>query len=93
MSVELEAGAWLHRSESRLERNGSRVVTHYRRRILTADGKRFCLSGIERCETATGETPCDWAPYGGLLGRATELSAERLHALLSTQGWRSQANR
>lgn len=44
-------GQWLQRSETRTERDDTRITTHYRRRVLDTTGRRVRLSAIERCET------------------------------------------
>lgn len=81
-------GQWLQRSETRTERNGTRVVTHYRRRVLDITGRRVRLSGIERCETPEGADPRDWQSFGMLLAGPAEVEADKLQAILQAQGWR-----
>lgn len=84
----IQPGAWLYREAPRIERDGRRMVSHYRRQITAVDATKIRLGPMERCDCPAGVEPADWAPHGGLLGGPADTSAERLQALMQAQGWR-----
>lgn len=77
----VQPGEYLHRSESRIDRNGDRIIDHFRRQVTGVTKHSVTLGQVEKASTLEDEAPTDWTSWGGVLGGPSQVTHERLRSL------------
>lgn len=71
---------YVFRSEDSIGPNGERFKIYWRRRVEEVNDNACYVSAVERAVFLEGERVTGWDRIGGLLGRGTWLTKERMRA-------------